>query len=99
MKTQELEQRLAHLEAQIEDATARLMVCEGMLAAVVRSIPEATTAIADFKVHQDYAEGASLNSSGVTDAWIAKLQAAREVMLFRLSINPSQPSSIRGPKT
>ena len=99
MKTAELEQRLAHLEARLEDASARLMVCEGMLAAVVRRIPEATTAIADFQVHQDYAEGASLHSSGVTDAWIAKLRAAREIMLFRLSVSADSASGPRDLKT
>ncbi|MBB3176353.1 hypothetical protein [Variovorax sp. Sphag1AA] len=91
MTTQELMQKLATLEERHEDLAARLMVCEGMLAAVVRSFPQAASAIGDFKVHQDYLEAASLNSSGVTDSWIAKLRAAREVMLFRLSIDAKKP--------
>lgn len=84
---EDLEQRLRRLEKQYEDASARLMVSEGLLSAVVRHLPHAAAVIEDFKVHQDYLEIASLNSTGATDEWIAKLKAAREVMLFRLSVS------------
>lgn len=87
MTIEEPEQRLAQLEQLHEDASARLMVSEGLLSSIVRRLPDAAAVIEDFKVHHDYLEAASLNSSKATDGWIAKLQAAREVMLFRLSIS------------
>ena len=93
---EELEQRLARLEKQYEDASARLMVSEGLLSSVVRHIPQAAAVIDDFKIHQDYLEIASLNSTGATDEWIAKLKAAREVMLFRLSISADQAQAAPG---
>ena len=87
---EELEQRLARLEKQCEDASARLTVSEGLLSSVVRHLPQAAAVIDDFKFHQDYLETASLKSTAATDEWIAKLRAAREVMLFRLSIGADQ---------
>ncbi len=93
---EELEQRMARLEKQYEDASARLMVSEGLLSSVVRHIPQAVAVIDDFKIHQDYLEIASLNSTGATDEWIAKLKAAREVMLFRLSISADQAQTAPG---
>jgi len=88
----EIEQRLARLEERLDEASARAMVSEGLLAAVVRHLPQVAAVIADFELHQDYLEAASLNSTGATDAWIAKLQAARTVMLFRVKTPPDPPS-------
>jgi hypothetical protein len=90
MTVEEIAQILARLERQCEDVSARLMVSEGLLSAVVRHLPGAADVIADFKLHQDYLEVASLNSTGASDEGIAKLKAAREVMLFRLSISGDQ---------
>ena len=92
----ELEQRLVRLEKKFEDASARLMVSEGLLSAVVRHLPQATAVIEDFEIHQDYLEIASLNSTGATDGWIAELKAAREVMLFRLSTSADQAQPAPG---
>lgn len=90
MTMDEIAQRLDRLQNQHEDVSARLMVSEGLLSAIVRHIPNAAAVIADFKLHQDYLEIASLNSTGATDESIAKLKAAREVMLFRLSMSADQ---------
>lgn len=98
MTMEEIAQRLAHLENQYEDAAARLMVTEGLLSSIVRHVPASAAVIEDFKIHQDYLVTASLNSSGATDQWIAKLQSAREVMLFRLSISADQGRTARDSK-
>lgn len=93
-----LEQRLVGLEELYDDALARLTVSEGLLSSIVRHCPEAAAVVEDFKIHQDYLETANLNSSGATDQWIAKLQLAREVMLFRVSISADQGRTARDSK-
>jgi len=80
----DLEERLARLEERYESTAAQVVVSEIMLMSLVRHLPQAADIVADFELHQEYLQAQGLNSPGATDSWLAKLQAAREVLLWRL---------------
>ena len=89
----QIDQRIARLEALIDESLARLVVSEGLLAAIVRHHPETNAIIDDFVLHQDYLEATILHSCLTSDFWIAKLQEAREAMQFRLETDYPDPST------
>ena len=91
MTPKDLEERMARLEELYESTAAQVVVSEVMLMSLVTHLPQAAHIVAEFELHQEHLQAQGLNSPGATDSWLAKLQAAREVLLWRLGIDTRPP--------
>ena len=85
MPTNNLEERLARLEAQ-------RVVADAMLVSVVKHLPSVDEVVADFRLHQEYLHAKGLHSAAASDEWLATLEAAREELLWRLGVDTDRTS-------